>query len=127
MGAQLESELTGAIAAVMVIKHVDYQCFPSARNLRHSALAPSVVAAGYDVHDLVKQLDRTEKALLVNKRQLTYGVGVVEKMAMVFLKSPAPASAGALAPVRRAPRPSPAGSWARAVGPLFATDKAVWR
>ena len=70
----------------MVIKHVDHRGFPSGVNLRHCALAPRVVAAGHDVQDLAKQLDRMVKALLVNKRQLTHGVRVAEKMAMAFFK-----------------------------------------
>ena len=83
---QLDLEPAGAIATVMVIKHVDHRCFPSGLSLRHSALAPSVIAAGHDVQDLAKQLDRMVKALLVNKLQLTHGVRVAEKVAMAFFK-----------------------------------------
>ena len=54
-------------------------------------------------------------------------LGDVRRWRWLFLKSPAPAPAGALVPAKRAPRPPHAGQQVRAVGPLSATDKVVWR
>ena len=50
----------------MVVKHVDHPCFPGRLRLGHGALAPGVVAAGYDVQNLAKQLPRIVNTLLVN-------------------------------------------------------------
>lgn len=117
----------GAVAPLIVVKHVDHHRFPGRLRLCHSALAPGVVAAGHDVQDLAKQLNLIVNTLLINKMQLTHGVGGCEKIAIAFLKSPVPGPVGALAPARRAPRPPRAGQRAGAVGSFSATDTVSWR
>ena len=65
--AQLGLQPARAVAPLVVVKHVDQRRFPGGLRLYHGALAPGVVAAGYDLQNLAEQLHRIVNTLLVNK------------------------------------------------------------
>ena len=92
---QLGLEALGTVAAFVVLEHGEHLRLPSRlvgpHRPRRLRAPPGIVAAGYHVQHLAQLLGGVMNALRDNEMQRAHEIRGCEKMAMVFLKCPAPA------------------------------------